>query len=127
MKDGLKEIIGKKIATVVVAKSDGQPRVQVFLVFADGSNFEFYGENFTCCAGLDRTADIERYVESANGRITKVFGDASILQPATALSAGREGATYNVKAPEETLEALLRRDLDAWIAAKAAVEKARRS
>ena len=29
--------------------------------------------------------------------------------------------------PEESLESLLRRDLDAWIAAKAAVEKARRS
>jgi len=29
--------------------------------------------------------------------------------------------------PEESLENLLRRDLDAWIAAKAAVEKARRA
>lgn len=29
--------------------------------------------------------------------------------------------------PEQSLESLLRRDLDAWIAAKAAVEKARRS
>ena len=29
--------------------------------------------------------------------------------------------------PQESLEALLRRDLDAWIAAKAAVEKARRA
>ena len=28
--------------------------------------------------------------------------------------------------PPESLESLLRRDLDAWIAAKAAIEKARR-
>src|SRR3954469_3862511 len=116
MKDGLKEIIGKRIATVVVAQADRNPRVQVFLVFADGSSFEFYGESFTCCAGLDRTADIESYVESAQGRITKVFGDA----PALDLAAGVSTAT----APE-SLEALMRRDLDAWIAAKGAVEKAR--
>jgi len=32
----------------------------------------------------------------------------------------------NATAPEQSLEELLRRDLDAWIAAKAAVEKARR-
>src|SRR5690242_4019843 len=117
MKDGLREIIGKKIATVVVAQNDRDPRVQVFLVFSDGSNFEFYGEHFTCCAGLDRTADIERYVESANGRITKVYGDPSALEPA---------ASVTTKGPEESLESLMRRDLDAWIAAKAAVDKARR-
>ncbi|HEX4762943.1 MAG TPA: hypothetical protein VFU92_01350 [Usitatibacter sp.] len=29
--------------------------------------------------------------------------------------------------PPESLESLLRRDLEAWIAAKAAIEKARRS
>jgi len=29
--------------------------------------------------------------------------------------------------PPESLESLLRRDLDAWIAAKAAIEKARRA
>lgn len=123
MKDGLKEIIGKQIATVVVARNDRGARVQVFLVFSDGSNFEFYGDDFTCCAGLDRTADIERYVESANGRIVKVFGDVAALKPPVVLSTGGEGVPYPAQEP---LEALLRRDLDAWIAAKAAVEKARR-
>ena len=127
MKDGLKEIVGKQIAAVVVAKSDCHPRNQVFLVFADGSNFELYGENFTCCGGLDRTRDIERYVESGKRRIVRVYGDAARLEPERAsLSTGPEiGPPYHVAAPE-TLEGLLTRDLNAWMMAKAAVEKARR-
>jgi len=117
MKDGLKDTIGKRIAAVLVAASDCSPQQQVFLVFADGSNFELYGENFTCCAGLDRTADIARYVESGGGRVTAVYGDAAMLEPARAAAASRE---------DGSLETLLRRDLDAWIEAKAVVEKARR-
>jgi hypothetical protein len=63
MKDGLKEIIGRQIASVVVAHSEkGSPRHQVFLVFTDGSNFELWGDSFSCCGGVDRTRDIERYV-----------------------------------------------------------------
>jgi hypothetical protein len=118
MKDGLRYIVGKQVAAVVVAQSDHSPRNQVFLVFSDGSNFELYGESFTCCAGLDRTADIERYVESGNGRITRVYGNAAMLEPARAAAGG--------PAPAESLESVLQRDLDAWIAAKAAVDAARR-
>ena len=65
MKDGLKDIIGRQVAAVVVARSDkGSPRNQVFLVFTDGSNFEFWGDSFTCCGGVDRTRDIARYIKS---------------------------------------------------------------
>ena len=117
MKDGVKDIVGKRIAAVVVAESDRSPRSQVFLIFADGSNFEFYGENLTCCAGLDRTADIARYVESGNGRIRHVYGDAAMLEPQRVTVARENGS----------LETILRRDLDAWLEAKAAVEKARRA
>ena len=125
MKDGLKEIVGKQIAAVVVATSDGPPRNQVFLVFADGSNFEFYGENFTCCGGLDRTRHIERYIESGRGQITSVYGDTVRLEPERAsLSTGREASPYHVAAPE-TLEGLMTRDLNAWIEAKAAIARAK--
>ena len=131
MKNGFKDIIGKKIAAVVVAKSDRcDPRHQVFLVFPDGTRFEIYGEAFTCCSGLDRADGIADYVESGGGKVERVYGDASMLEPAraTSLSTGPNGGLpYGVPEPPEPLEKLLTRDLNAWIEAKAAVEKARRA
>ena len=75
MKDGLKYLVGKRIAAVVVARSKRPPRDQVFLVFADGTRFELYGENFTCCAGLDPAEGIEEYVKSGVGEIVQVHVD----------------------------------------------------
>jgi hypothetical protein len=117
MKQGLKDIIGKRIATVVVAQSDRPPRQQVFLAFPDGNCLELYGESFNCCAGLDRADRIAHYVESGGGRVANVYGDASILEPRPSAPGSNDGS----------LETLLRRDLDAWVQAKAAVEKARRA
>jgi len=128
MKNGLKDIVGKRIATVVVARNEHRhPRHQVFLVFDDGNRLELYGEAFTCCSGLDRGAGIEDYVEGGGGRIVSIYGDASVLAPASLVSTGREAVRYITSPPEASLENLLKRDLDAWIAAKAVVEKARRS
>jgi hypothetical protein len=76
MKDGLKHIIGRQIAAVIVAKSDKRsPRNQVFLVFTDGSNFELYGDAFTCCGDVDRTRDIARYIASGGGQVVRVYTD----------------------------------------------------
>ena len=75
MKDGLGQTIGRRIAAVVVAKNEKRPpHQQVFLVFSDGTSFEFYGDSFTCCAGVDSGADVERYVLSAGGAIQHVYG-----------------------------------------------------
>ncbi len=76
MKDGVKYLVGKQIAGVIVARSSQEPRHQVFLVFPDGSRFELYGENFTCCSGLDRAAGIAEYVKSGGGEIVQVHGDS---------------------------------------------------
>ena len=122
MKDGFKSIIGKRIAAVVVAKSDRRdPRHQVFLVFPDGTRFEIYGENFSCCSGGDKAEGIARYVESGGGQVERVYGDVSALEPArkATVSPGVEGEP-------ESLESLLSRDLNAWLEAKAALAKARR-
>ena len=73
MKDGLKYIVGKRIAAVVVAKSKRPPHIQVFFVFPDGSRFEFWGDSFSCCAGLDDARRIERYVKSGGGEIVAVY------------------------------------------------------
>jgi hypothetical protein len=118
MKDALKQILGKRIAGVVVAQSDRDPRQQVFLVFSDGTRFEFYGPDFTCCGGLDEAARIPEYVESGGGHVRAVYGDSlprRRVQPALAGAAPEE----------ESLEALLRRDLGAWTEAKAAIARAR--
>lgn len=45
MKDGVRQIIGRTISSVVISeRNSGGPSTQVFLVFADGSCFEFYGD-----------------------------------------------------------------------------------
>lgn len=75
MKDGFKEIVGRQIAAVVVARGARRPPAQqVFLLFTDGTRFEIYGEPFTCCSGLDRGDDIDRYVEAAGGKVVQRFG-----------------------------------------------------
>lgn len=76
MKDGLKYLIGKRIAGVVVAASERHsPKQQVFLVFTDGTRFEFWGENFSCCSGLDRAFGIADYIKSGGGEIRAVYKD----------------------------------------------------
>jgi hypothetical protein len=75
MKDGVAHIVGKRIAGVVVARSPRGPKQQVFLVFDDGTRFEFWGENFSCCSGLDKAHGLVDYVEMAGGRIVRMYGD----------------------------------------------------
>jgi hypothetical protein len=118
MKEGLKHIIGKEISAVVVAGGEGVPKQQVFLVFADGTRFEFHGESFSCCGGPDRAEGIEGYVESGGGRVMRVYGDVRV----TAVAA----ATASAGAAEvEPLEGKLFRDLAAWQEAKGVIARAR--
>ena len=54
MKDGIRYIIGKTIASVAVVENrTSPPRNQIFLIFKDGTSFEIYGNQFTCCSGID--------------------------------------------------------------------------
>ena len=126
MKNGLKEIVGKQIAGVVIASSDRAPRQQVFLVFTDGSRFELHGDAFSCCAGLDDADGIADYVRSGRGRIERVFGDPEAWQRRAprVLATGGEGAPYQVPAPE-SLQSRMERDLKAWKEAKAVIVRAR--
>jgi hypothetical protein len=75
MKDGVADIIGKTIINVVVAANSTAPKQQVFIVFSDGTYFEFYGEKFTCTSCVDRgdlAAAIE-YTSAMNAKITAVY------------------------------------------------------
>lgn len=125
MKGGLKHVIGKKIAGVVVASSERSPKQQVFLVFTDGSCFELHGNDFSCCSGLDDAAQISDYVISGRGKVTAVYGDPEAWRRRAAkiLTTGRGDAPYHVPAPE-TLEGAMERDLRAWQEARKLISRA---
>ena len=117
MKPGLKDLIGKRIAAVVVAENAHRnPRQQVFLAFADGTSFEFHGSEFTCNAGLDPAERIEPCVEGAGGRIVRVYGDVRQLAPVSPATADAAG---------QPVERLMAKDLAAWRVAKDAIARAR--
>jgi hypothetical protein len=75
MKDGVREIIGKTIVSVVVAESARSPSTQMFLAFSDGTYFEIWGDTFTGAGGLDQGAakDVIKYVESTGGKVTAAY------------------------------------------------------
>jgi hypothetical protein len=84
-------------------------------VFTDGSSFELYGDAFTCCGGVYRTKDIERYVTSSGGKQSP---------PKPSPSTGTSPAPYCVPAGQ-TLEDLMTQDLAAWKMAKQAMYRAK--
>ncbi len=43
-------------------------------MFDDGTRFELYGENFSCCSGLDKARGLADYVEMAGGKIVRTYG-----------------------------------------------------
>ncbi len=85
MKDGIKEIIGKTVSSVVIAYNENRPpRHQIFLVFDDETSYEIYGESFTCCSGVVGKG-IERVLEYAKlapgAQVTHVYlGNGSSIR-----------------------------------------------
>ena len=102
---------------MVVATSKRSPRNQVFLVFSDGTRFEFWGDNFSCCGGLDDGKTIQRYVDSNHGEIVRVYDEAPIST--------RDEAAQNVLASPDTLMERMKQDLEAWELAKAVIATAK--
>lgn len=131
MKDGIKHLVGRRITGVVSARGDGHAHDQVFLLLEDGTRFELYGKDFSCAAGLDRSAGVFDYIRDGGGKVTQAYGldDAQVREAIAAATQearrGRVTATVPARAAESTQQ-LLARDLAAWKAAKAAVAKARR-
>lgn len=75
MKDGLRQIVGKTISSVIVAKNHKSPENQVFLIFEDGSYFEFWGPEFSCAGGVEPggLAQAAIDVEKLGGTVLKVY------------------------------------------------------
>jgi hypothetical protein len=63
---------------VVARNADSDPRNQVFLVFSDGTSFEFWGENFSCAGGVDRKGleEVIRYAKKLGASISKIYPDS---------------------------------------------------
>lgn len=74
MKRGVKEIIGKTISSVVVGYNRKDPQNQVFLIFDDGTQFEFWGRDFNCAGGVDigDQAKAINYIEKLGGSVTQI-------------------------------------------------------
>lgn len=77
MKDGIKEIVGRTVAGVVIAYNKARPpHHQIFLIFEDGTSFEIYGDSFSCTSGVNR-GGMEwalRYARLAPGaQVTNVY------------------------------------------------------
>ena len=125
MKAGLAQIVGKRIMAVVVTSSERQPHQQVFLVFTDGSQFEFYGSSFNCCSGLDNAGDLFRYVASGRGKVENIYGvlPGGVRREERIRGEMREEA--RAAPPPESMEQLMTRDLRAWRMAKAWIEWAK--
>lgn len=72
VKNAIKGIVGKTISGVLVSENPRQPYTQVFLVFSDGTYYEFYGM-VNSAAGVNRGGieEAERYAGNFGGTITK--------------------------------------------------------
>jgi hypothetical protein len=78
MNTGLAQIVGRRIAGVVVAYGPRAPRQQVFLMFDDGTRFEFWGDDFSCCRGVTKAGGLAEYVEMVGGKIVERYGALGI-------------------------------------------------
>ena len=75
MKDGLRELIGKKVSAVVVGNSERSPYIQVMLVLSDGTYFEFWGQDYSCASGVSYggIAEATRYIEGGRGEVIAMY------------------------------------------------------
>ena len=67
MKGAVKDIVGKKITGVVVREATWRspPQTQLFLIFSDGTYYEFYSDsNITGTGGVDKGGieEVKKYM-----------------------------------------------------------------
>jgi hypothetical protein len=77
--DALSELLGKTVAGLVLtANNENDPRSQLYLVFSDGTSFEFWADSDYISAakgmdqyGMDRLIDIQKSRPGANLTIVR--------------------------------------------------------
>ena len=70
IKKSLQQLVGKTIKNIVICKnSETEPKGQLFLVFDDGTSFEFWANHdlFSMASKVDDD-DLDQVVELANRR-----------------------------------------------------------
>lgn len=127
MKNGWREVVGRKIEGVIVGASTQTPRHQVFLLFDDGTTFEIYGDAVTCASGVLHRSDPERAIDPRYGNVVAVYWTGGRpTSPRPLQLDGDERAPYHVPAAE-TADVQTEAALRAWETAKASIEKARKA
>jgi hypothetical protein len=72
-KESLKEVIGKTIRSVVFRSGyEASPEAQLFLVFEDGTYFEFYGQEIDCGRSLSE-GGVDHAIEYARKFSSKLL------------------------------------------------------
>jgi hypothetical protein len=70
MKRGMEQIVGKTIAHVIVRERGNTPQSQLFLLFTDGTYYEFYSTegNIYATRGVERgnTEQVRAYMSSGS-------------------------------------------------------------
>jgi len=72
MKDGIKQIIGKRVQGILISdENTTSPPTQVFLLFDDGTYYELWGSIRTS-GGIDSGSidEVKRYVKQFGGKVT---------------------------------------------------------
>ena len=74
MKTGIADAVGKTIVGAIYSRNTRQPHEQLFLEFSDGTYLEFYGDSFTCAAGVDPggEAEIRQYASNFKGEVKRL-------------------------------------------------------
>jgi hypothetical protein len=71
----LQVILGKTIRAVVIRFGENNPKDQIFLVFDDGTAYEFYGSDINSASGLDSGGK-----EAALKYVTMFGGEIKIVE-----------------------------------------------
>jgi len=72
------QIIGKRIGGVIVKECPSAPRAEVFLIFEDGTYYEFYSSvEITCAGGVDRGGreEVIRYMANSTSVAFEAWGE----------------------------------------------------
>jgi hypothetical protein len=78
MRGAWDQLLGKTIKAVITADNPGDPRMQVFFVFSDGTSFEMFGEDvqgasWVVSGGFDAAV---QYAKGFGG-IVQIFREAA--------------------------------------------------
>jgi hypothetical protein len=130
MKIALEALPGKRITSVFFGEDRPGPGMRVFLCFADGESFEFFGKSFDWSILLqDAKTRVIGYVTSGQGEVFHGYpnpDDPDDSAQMTEAPCSNEPHLRSAEtAPHETPIFETQEEMEAWEEVKAAVAKAK--